>query len=300
MSDQMTLPGIPSATSSPASEAGALPFDSPDGPMTGPSGPAPAPASPSAPPARARASRTSATSGPPSSGLIRERRPERVFGEQVASNLAWLDLVQGDLEGEGYAVGSAIVGAHSVGAPHIRQRLYWVADSGVERRQQVTRGASRDEARMGGGRKEITSLQVLAETFATGWPTTTRQDAASSGAAGYSTESGRHSETTLTDAARSVNWLGDGERTGLEGCERSGQRAEEQRTAAERASAGDAWGASRLVECADGRLRPVPTEPGLFPWLMGFPAEWDACAPTATRSSPQVAAAFIRAAVRVD
>ncbi len=33
------------------------------------------------------------------------------------------------------------------------------------------------------------------------WPTPTAQDSASSGAAGYSTESGRHSGTTLTDAA---------------------------------------------------------------------------------------------------
>ncbi len=40
----------------------------------------------------------------------------------------------------------------------------------------------------------------------TGWPTTTRQDSASSGAAGYSTESGRHSGITLTDAARMAGW----------------------------------------------------------------------------------------------
>lgn len=39
-----------------------------------------------------------------------------------------------------------------------------------------------------------------------GWPTPTRQDAASSGAAGYSTASGRHSGTTLTDAARFAGW----------------------------------------------------------------------------------------------
>lgn len=40
----------------------------------------------------------------------------------------------------------------------------------------------------------------------TGWPTATRQDAANSGARNYSTESGRHSGTTLTDAARMASW----------------------------------------------------------------------------------------------
>ena len=63
--------------------------------------------------------------------LIRECRPNVVFGEQVASAIrhGWLDLVSADLEAEGYAVGGAVLGAHSVGAPHIRQRLYWVADA---------------------------------------------------------------------------------------------------------------------------------------------------------------------------
>ena len=52
-----------------------------------------------------------------------------------------------------------------------------------------------------------------------GWPTPTRQDSASSGAAGYSTESGRHSGTTLTDAARYAGWVSpqaaDGNGSGL-------------------------------------------------------------------------------------
>jgi len=62
--------------------------------------------------------------------LIRECRPERVFGEQVASAIGhgWLDGISADLEQEGYACGAVVLGAHSVGAPHIRQRLYWMAD----------------------------------------------------------------------------------------------------------------------------------------------------------------------------
>ena len=61
--------------------------------------------------------------------LIRECRPGIVFGEQVAgaAGEAWWDHVAADLEGEDYAAAAANIGAHSVGAFHIRQRLYWVA-----------------------------------------------------------------------------------------------------------------------------------------------------------------------------
>lgn len=69
--------------------------------------------------------------------LIRACRPLTIFGEQVASpdGLAWFDAVCADLEGEGYAVGAVDLCAAGVGAPHIRQRLYWVAESGGERRE---------------------------------------------------------------------------------------------------------------------------------------------------------------------
>ncbi len=63
--------------------------------------------------------------------LLRAVRPPTVFGEQVAGAVrhGWLDLVFGDLEGEGYACGAVVLGAHSVGAPHLRQRLYFVGDT---------------------------------------------------------------------------------------------------------------------------------------------------------------------------
>ena len=63
--------------------------------------------------------------------LIRECRPERVFGEQVSAAIGhgWLDRLSADMEAEGYAVGAVILGAHSAGADHQRQRLYWVADA---------------------------------------------------------------------------------------------------------------------------------------------------------------------------
>ena len=63
--------------------------------------------------------------------LIAECRPPVVFGEQVSGTLGrdWLSAVRADLEHGGYAVGSADLSAAGVGAPHIRQRLYWVADA---------------------------------------------------------------------------------------------------------------------------------------------------------------------------
>jgi DNA (cytosine-5)-methyltransferase 1 len=63
--------------------------------------------------------------------LIGERMPPVIFGEQVASRdgLAWLDLVQADLEGLGYTVGAVVAPAAGFGAPHIRSRLYFVAHS---------------------------------------------------------------------------------------------------------------------------------------------------------------------------
>ncbi|MGC0054550.1 DNA cytosine methyltransferase [Brucella pituitosa] len=76
--------------------------------------------------------------------LIQNCRPAVVFGEQVASKdgLGWLDLVQADLEGSGYASGAVDTCAAGFGAPHIRQRLWWVAEripnaNEIERRRRA-------------------------------------------------------------------------------------------------------------------------------------------------------------------
>jgi DNA (cytosine-5)-methyltransferase 1 len=68
--------------------------------------------------------------------LISEREPAIVFGEQVggADGLAWLDVVLSELENDHYAVAAADLPAAGVGAPHIRQRLFFVAHATGERR----------------------------------------------------------------------------------------------------------------------------------------------------------------------
>ncbi len=62
-------------------------------------------------------------------GNVRKHKPVVIFGEQVKAAIGhgWLDRVFTDLEAESYTCGAAVLGAHSVGAPHIRQRIYWVA-----------------------------------------------------------------------------------------------------------------------------------------------------------------------------
>lgn len=75
--------------------------------------------------------------------LIREFRPTSVFGEQVASKDAgpWIDLVHDDMEALGYAFGAVPFPSAGVGAPHIRDRLYWVADAGRSRLERGDAGA---------------------------------------------------------------------------------------------------------------------------------------------------------------
>jgi Site-specific DNA methylase len=87
--------------------------------------------------------------------LIAQCRPPVVFGEQVASKdgLVWLDLVQADLEGTGYTSGAVDTCAAGFGAPHIRQRLYWVAyadDARLEGRRRAEERAAERAIGQGG------------------------------------------------------------------------------------------------------------------------------------------------------
>ena len=63
--------------------------------------------------------------------LVGQCRPVVVFGEQSGSADAndWIDLVQADVEALGYAFGAVAFPSASVGAPHQRDRAYWVADA---------------------------------------------------------------------------------------------------------------------------------------------------------------------------
>jgi len=72
--------------------------------------------------------------------LIALCRPATVLGEQVASKdgREWFAAVRADLERSGYACGAADLAAAGVGAPHIRQRLFFVADANDARLEGAT------------------------------------------------------------------------------------------------------------------------------------------------------------------
>lgn len=90
--------------------------------------------------------------------LIRERRPAVVVGEQVASKDAapWIDLVCADMEAMGYAFGAVPFPSAGIGAPHIRDRLYWVADTfGEQRARASKRSRARGRHVPGDGRSAV-------------------------------------------------------------------------------------------------------------------------------------------------
>ncbi|MBP1034005.1 DNA cytosine methyltransferase [Serratia fonticola] len=90
--------------------------------------------------------------------LIQELRPEHIFGEQVASKSAdvWFDLVQADLEGMGYTFGLVPYPSAGVGAPHIRDRAYWVAHADMQHKS-----SARNQTRLANTGWPLTAGRVV-------------------------------------------------------------------------------------------------------------------------------------------
>lgn len=81
---------------------------------------------------------------------VREIKPQYVVGENVSGLLSWagglvFDEVQSDLENEGYQVQPCVLPAASVGAPHKRERIWFIAnacDNGERRAPKKNGGES--------------------------------------------------------------------------------------------------------------------------------------------------------------
>ena len=260
--------------------------------------------------------------------LIRQCRPERVFGEQVASGvgLGWLDVVSTDLEAEAYTVGAVVLGAHSVGAPHIRQRLWFVADSQCD--GQRSRGTERTGLQRGAASDDASPTRLVADAAdadggagergaQTGARTNgeRRGRPTSNGATGELadaeggdrslsvSERGSQQDRVESRGRGETGELGNPSGSGLQGRKLD---ATEQGDGGRVVSGSD--GAARhpwdcdWLPCRDGKARPIPTEPRLFP-LVDAGAVRNRVAllrGSGNAIVPQVAAAFVKAYMEVS
>lgn len=198
--------------------------------------------------------------------LLAQCRPGVVFGEQVASKagLAWLDVVQADLEGAGYAVGAVDLCAAGVGAPHIRQRLWFVAKSLCAAGERGTGSILRTQTPVSGARQF------------NGHKPDGPANGCEAGVLG-------HAEHPRFQEQRGDAGVPCGAGGAVQG------------KAVERAGPPAFWSACDWLPCHDGKARPV--EPGTFPLAHGLPARVGRLRGYGNAIVPQVAAEVIRAYV---
>lgn len=224
--------------------------------------------------------------------LITERRPDVILGEQVASPLAlaWLDLVRDDLEDSGYACGAVDLAAASVGAPNIRQRLYWVADSGGVQRASWRAGNSHaDGSEQLTGRGHVHDRVGSSSSSSTGLPV--RQCPAME-------RTGRWEEGRATvqpgEALADPDGLAHHHHRRQSGCE--GSQTVGYRHPLD-ADGGTFWTTDgddlQWIPCRDGKWRPAQS--GIPPLASGVPNRVALIRGAGNSINPYVAAEFIRA-----
>jgi len=196
--------------------------------------------------------------------LIGECAPPVVFGEQVTSKdgREWLAGVRADLEAMGYGVGAADLCAAGAGAPHIRQRLWWVAES--ESVRCGRRGVHNGGGAQGCGDEEAERGELWEPVEALG-------------------VDGRLGESDRMQPQQPARERPrPGEEEGWGACSEPA-----------RSGAAGFWSAHSLIPCLDGKTR--RTQPGLFPLALGIPARVGKLRAYGNAIVPQVAAQFIGA-----
>lgn len=245
-------------------------------------------------------------------------RPGVIFGEQVESpaGRAWLDLVSTDLEATGYACGPSDLPVAGVGAPGIRQRLFWVADAqmltlGAAGGSAATRGggAARRLANVPGGGLGIDGsasrqpghVDERGPSFGLGHAE--RFNAGRNAGAGAGTQGGsvlrpigndpRSPSTSLGMVYRIIARLEGHSGDGGGGYESRRLDPDSARSIAAAGATRGAWDDADWLLCTDGKARPV--EPGTFPLAHGIPARVGRLRGYGNAINPYVAAEFIAA-----
>ena len=223
--------------------------------------------------------------------LIKACRPEYVFGEQVAAAIGkgWLDGVCSDLEGEGYSCGATVLGAHSVTAPHIRQRCYWLGHTSNSNGRLGECGAKEGVGTNGKRRWGST------ESGVDGRPGVGMADTEQQGLEGHIRhgDNGDEPGWKRAEQARSTSESRKFDRVANSKCD--GGRTDSQGWRSERRAV-NGWDNFRIIHCRDGKLRRIPVEPEIFPLVDGFPSRVAVLKGIGNAIVPKIASAFITAA----
>lgn len=200
--------------------------------------------------------------------LIRECSPPTIFGEQVASAIrfGWLDDLQRDLEAEGYAAAAVVLPGGAVSAPHKRDRLFFVANSNggrLERQREMGRPFN----------SEAGSNQEVNRAFNDG-----RVGSSISSPEEKPLGDTEHYGSYETEVGRSIG-----------SSETEGGMLES------KGSDSLFWGSSEVIYCRDGKYRPIPTEPALFPLANGISNRVGILRGAGNAIVPQAAAEIIKA-----
>lgn len=208
--------------------------------------------------------------------IIEQSRPDTIFGEQVEAAIKhdWLDLVRSDLEGIGYAFAPVGVPAAGVGAPHIRQRLWFVAHADRARRGQagLHAGAS-DKETCGPSRDRFgyASEDDRPQSVGTGRMADTQGERRRETGTGIGRQTQRASN--VGESSGVANTKLQQRQRSASGCDVSGGRHEEPATSTGLFSdnrpgpTNNHWRDADWLYCRDGKWRPV--EPGTFPLATG-------------------------------